>query len=63
MSEVTEALTGESPGRSAVSQVAKQLYQAVEGPRVRPLGAQPYLYLDVIHLDARQARFVETGTR
>lgn len=60
MGEVTEALMGESVGRSTVSRVAKRLDQAVDELRNQPIeGAHPYLYLDATFLDARWARKVE----
>jgi transposase-like protein len=60
MAEVTEALMGESVGRSTVSRVAKRLDQAVDELRNQPIeGPHPYLYLDATFLDARWARKVE----
>jgi transposase-like protein len=60
MAQVTEALMGESVGRSTVSRVAKRLDQAVEELRNQPIeGPHPYLYLDATYLDARWARKVE----
>jgi putative transposase len=60
MGEVTEALMGESVGRSTVSRVAKRLDQAVDELRKQPIeGPHPYLYLDATFLDARWARKVE----
>jgi putative transposase len=60
MGEVTEALMGESVGRSTVSRVAKRLDQAVHELRKQPIeGPHPYLYLDATFLDARWARKVE----
>lgn len=60
MADVTEALMGESVGRSTVSRVAKRLDQAVEELRNQPIeGSHPYLYLDATYLDARWARKVE----
>jgi putative transposase len=60
MGEVTEALMGESVGRSTVSRVAKRLDQAVDELRNQPIeGPHPYLYLDATFLDARWARKVE----
>ena len=60
MAEVTEALMGESVGRSTVSRVAKRLDQAVEELRSQPIeGPHPYLYLDATFLDTRWARKVE----
>lgn len=60
MADVTEALMGESVGRSTVSRVAKRLDQAVDELRNQPIeGPHPYLYLDATFLDARWARKVE----
>jgi transposase-like protein len=60
MAEVTEALMGESVGRSTVSRVAKRLDEAVEELRNQPIeGSHPYLYLDATFLDTRWARKVE----
>lgn len=60
MGEVTEALMGESVGRSTVSRVAKRLDEAVEELRNQPIeGSHPYLYLDATFLDTRWARKVE----
>ena len=55
MADVTEALMGESVGRSTVSRVAKRLDQAVEELRSQPIeGSHPYLYLDATFLDTRR---------
>ena len=60
MADVTEALMGETVGRSTVSRVAKRLDKAVEELRGQPIeGSHPYLYLDATYLDARWARRVE----
>jgi transposase-like protein len=60
MGDVTEALMGESVGRSTVSRTAKRLDEAVAELRTQPIeGAHPYLYLDATYLDARWARKVE----
>ena len=60
MADVTEALMGESVGRSTVSRVAKRLDEAVQELRNQPIeGPHPYLYLDGTYLDARWARTVE----
>jgi transposase-like protein len=60
MAEVTEALMGQSVGRSTVSRVAKRLDEAVEELRTQPIeGSHPYLYLDATFLDTRWARKVE----
>lgn len=60
MGEVTEALMGESVGRSTVSRITKELESKVEALRTAAIG-QPmrYLYLDATFLDARWARTVE----
>lgn len=60
MGKVTEALTGETVGKSTVSRVTRQLEQKVEDLSRSPL-TEPitYLYLDGTFLDARWARRVE----
>lgn len=61
MGEVTEALTGESVGRSTVSRITQVLSEQVEALRRAPIeGPIPYLYLDATFLDARFARKVES---
>ena len=60
MARVTQALMGETVGRSTVSRVTKRLEAGVEGLRKAAIEqAIPYLYLDATFLDARWARTVE----
>jgi transposase-like protein len=60
MGKVTEALMGESVGRSTVSRVTKVLDERVEALRKAPIkDSIVYLYLDATFLDARWARAVE----
>jgi transposase-like protein len=60
MKNVTEALLGESVGRSTVSRITKTLDERVEALRTTPI-EEPivYLYLDATFLDARWARVVD----
>lgn len=60
MSAVTEALLGESVGRSTVSRVTRTLEEQVEQLRKAPIAsAMPYLYLDATFINTRWARKVE----
>jgi transposase-like protein len=60
MGAVTEALMGESVGKSTVSRVTKSLEHKVETLRSSKLNEPiTYLYLDATFLDARWARKVE----
>jgi transposase-like protein len=61
MSDVTEALMGESVSRSSVSRVTRVLEEQIEQLRKAPIDEPiAYLYLDATFLDARWARKVES---
>jgi transposase-like protein len=60
MAGVTEALLGQSVGRSTVSRVTKRLEDRVDALRNAAIDQEfPYVYLDATFLDARWARSVE----
>jgi len=61
MGDITEALMGETVGRSTVSRVAKKLDDQLAAMRGAPIaGPVPYLYLDATYVKMRWARAVES---